>query len=96
MLRTPHKTLTVSELTLLVRDRLEQGFPDLWIEGEVSNLRTPGSGHLYFTLKDETSQIRAIPYLSGIPGPATISGTPIVWSYMFCLPNSPCRPSANP
>jgi exodeoxyribonuclease VII large subunit len=65
MLGTPHKILTVSELTLLVRDRLEQGFPDLWIEGEVSNLRTPGSGHLYFTLKDETSQIRAILFRAG-------------------------------
>src|SRR5688500_1005495 len=62
---TPQKILTVSELTLLVRDRLEQEFPDLWIEGEVSNLRTPGSGHLYFTLKDETSQIRAILFRTG-------------------------------
>jgi exodeoxyribonuclease VII large subunit len=65
MLGTPQKILTVSELTLLVRDRLEQGFPDLWIEGEVSNLRTPGSGHLYFTLKDEASQIRAILFRTG-------------------------------
>ena len=65
MLGTPQKILTVSELTLLVRDRLEHGFPDLWIEGEVSNLRTPGSGHLYFTLKDETSQIRAILFRTG-------------------------------
>ncbi|WP_447986053.1 exodeoxyribonuclease VII large subunit [Nitrospira sp. Nam74] len=65
MLGTPQKILTVSELTLLVRDRLEQGFPDLWIEGEVSNLRTPGSGHLYFTLKDQASQIRAILFRTG-------------------------------
>jgi exodeoxyribonuclease VII large subunit len=65
MLGTPQKILTVSELTLLVRDRLEQGFPDLWIEGEISNLRAPGSGHLYFTLKDETSQIRAILFRTG-------------------------------
>ncbi|HKN86392.1 MAG TPA: exodeoxyribonuclease VII large subunit, partial [Nitrospiraceae bacterium] len=65
MLGTPQKILTVSELTLLVRDRLEHGFPDLWIEGEVSNLRTPGSGHLYFTLKDESSQIRAILFRTG-------------------------------
>ena len=65
MLGTPQKILTVSELTLLVRDRLEQGFPDLWIEGEVSNLRTPGSGHLYFTLKDGASQIRAILFRTG-------------------------------
>ena len=65
MLGPPQKLLTVSELTLLVRDRLEQGFPDLWIEGEVSNLRTPGSGHLYFTLKDEASQIRAVFFRTG-------------------------------
>lgn len=65
MLGTPQKIFTVSELTLLVRDRLEHGFPDLWIEGEVSNLRTPGSGHLYFTLKDGTSQIRAILFRTG-------------------------------
>jgi exodeoxyribonuclease VII large subunit len=65
MLGTPQNILTVSELTLLVRDRLEQGFPDLWIEGEISNLRAPGSGHLYFTLKDETSQIRAVFFRTG-------------------------------
>jgi exodeoxyribonuclease VII large subunit len=65
MLGTPQKILSVSELTLLVRERLEHEFPDLWIEGEISNLRTPGSGHLYFTLKDKTSQIRAILFRTG-------------------------------
>ncbi|MER3422388.1 MAG: exodeoxyribonuclease VII large subunit, partial [Nitrospiraceae bacterium] len=54
------RILSVSELTLLVRDQLEQGFRDIWVEGEVSNLRSPGSGHLYFTLKDQNSQIRAV------------------------------------
>ncbi|TAJ23262.1 MAG: exodeoxyribonuclease VII large subunit [Nitrospirae bacterium] len=61
----PQRILTVSELTTLVRDRLEQGFPDLWIEGEVSNLRTPSSGHCYFTLKDQNSQIRAVLFRTG-------------------------------
>ena len=56
----PQRILTVSELTALVRDRLEQTFPDLWLEGEVCNLRTPSSGHLYFGLKDAGSQVRAI------------------------------------
>lgn len=60
------RILTVSELTLLVRDRLEQSFPDLWVEGEVSNLRTPASGHLYFTLKDRSSQIRAVLFKTGV------------------------------
>ncbi len=61
----PQRILTVSELTALVRDRLEQQFPNLWVEGEVSNLRSPSSGHLYFTLKDRQSQIRAVFFRSG-------------------------------
>jgi len=52
--------LTVSELTREIRDLLEDHFPDLWVEGEISNLRIPPSGHLYFTLKDDSSQIRAV------------------------------------
>lgn len=54
------RILSVSDLTLLVRDQLEQGFRDVWVEGEVSSLRSPGSGHLYFTLKDQSSQIKAV------------------------------------
>lgn len=61
----PKRILTVSELTLLVRDRLEERFPDIWVEGEISNLRTPSSGHLYFTLKDQQSQIRAVLFKAG-------------------------------
>ncbi len=60
----PRRVLTVSELTILVRDLLEVRFSDLWVEGEVSNLRAPGSGHLYFTLKDHSSQIRAVLFRS--------------------------------
>lgn len=56
----PQRVLTVSELTLMVRDRLEQQFSEVWVEGEVSNLRTPASGHVYLTLKDSSSQIRAV------------------------------------
>jgi len=52
--------LTVSELTQEIRDLLEDHFPDLWVEGEISNLRVPPSGHVYFTLKDDSSQIRAV------------------------------------
>ena len=52
--------LTVSELTQEIKDLLEGQFPDLWVEGEISNLRVPPSGHVYFTLKDETSQIRGV------------------------------------
>ncbi|MGH7230849.1 MAG: exodeoxyribonuclease VII large subunit [Nitrospiraceae bacterium] len=59
------RILTVSQLTLQLRDQIEQGFSNIWVEGEVSNLRTPASGHLYFTLKDHTSQIRAVLFRSG-------------------------------
>jgi exodeoxyribonuclease VII large subunit len=52
--------LTVSELTREIKDILEDRFPDVWVEGEISNLRIPPSGHIYFTLKDDFSQIRAV------------------------------------
>jgi exodeoxyribonuclease VII large subunit len=58
------RVLTVSELTNLVRTSIESSFPDLWLEGEISNLRMPGSGHVYCTLKDESSQIRAVLFRS--------------------------------
>lgn len=47
-----------AELNREVRLHLEAGFPRLWLAGEISNLARPGSGHLYFTLKDHASQIR--------------------------------------
>ncbi|MCC5809287.1 MAG: exodeoxyribonuclease VII large subunit [Ectothiorhodospiraceae bacterium] len=50
--------LTVSQLNREVRELLEQGLPVLWVEGEVSNLARPASGHWYFTLKDQKAQIR--------------------------------------
>ncbi len=56
--------LTVTQLTLRVKDLLEGAFPDVWVEGEISNLSAPRSGHVYFTLKDEQSQIRAVLFRS--------------------------------
>ncbi len=56
--------LTVSALNDQIKDLLEAGFVLLWVEGEVSNLRRPASGHVYFTLKDEKSQIRAVIFRS--------------------------------
>ena len=54
------RVYTVSELTASIKTTLEEGFPMVWVEGEISNLRTPGSGHAYFTLKDEGAQISAV------------------------------------
>jgi exodeoxyribonuclease VII large subunit len=52
--------LTVTELNQEIKDLLEERFSEVWVEGEISNLRIPPSGHLYFTLKDDASQIRAV------------------------------------
>jgi exodeoxyribonuclease VII large subunit len=51
---------SVSELTAEVARCLEQRFFQVWIEGEISNARPAASGHLYFTLKDDTAQVRAV------------------------------------
>src|SRR3954465_14229190 len=61
---TPKRILTVSELTGLLRSSIEEQFSDIWLEGELSNLRAPGSGHIYCTLKDKASQIRAVLFRS--------------------------------
>jgi exodeoxyribonuclease VII large subunit len=51
-------------LTGLLRTSIEAQFSDIWLEGELSNLRAPGSGHVYCTLKDKASQIRAVLFRS--------------------------------
>ncbi|MEM9404316.1 MAG: exodeoxyribonuclease VII large subunit, partial [Pseudomonadota bacterium] len=50
--------LSVSELNRQARTLLERGLARLWVDGEISNLARPASGHIYFTLKDESAQIR--------------------------------------
>ncbi len=50
----------VRELVVTVRTHLEKGFPDVWVEGEVSNYRPAESGHIYLTLKDGDSQLRIV------------------------------------
>jgi exodeoxyribonuclease VII large subunit len=54
------KFLTISELNELVKGTLESQIDALWVQGEVSNFRIPPSGHYYFTLKDDKSQICAV------------------------------------
>jgi len=57
---TARAVLSVSELTRRLQETLEERFPAVWVEGEISNFRLYGSGHAYFTLKDAESQIRAV------------------------------------
>jgi len=56
----PRPFLTVSELNQIVKGTLERELDRIWVLGEISNFRVPPSGHLYFTLKDNKSQIAAV------------------------------------
>jgi len=62
--QTERQPLSVSELTGMIRGELERRFASVWVEGEISNFRAHGSGHWYFTLKDEGAQLRAACYRS--------------------------------
>jgi len=57
--------ITISELTRRIKDALEGGFADVWVTGEITNLRIPSSGHVYFTLKDKDAQVKAVFFRSG-------------------------------
>jgi exodeoxyribonuclease VII large subunit len=52
--------LSVSELTEKIKILLEESYPFIWIQGEISNFKIPASGHFYFTLKDSAAQIGAV------------------------------------
>ena len=64
--RRERQVVTVTQLTASIRAVLESGFGDLWVEGEISNCKRWNTGHLYFTLKDGGSQIRAVMYRSAV------------------------------
>ncbi len=57
---SPRRPVSVSDLTRAIRELLESRIGEVWVEGEISNLRVQSSGHCYFTLKDEESQISAV------------------------------------
>ncbi|HMF56866.1 MAG TPA: exodeoxyribonuclease VII large subunit, partial [Pyrinomonadaceae bacterium] len=56
---TERRPLSVTELNAQVRASLESRFRSVWVEGEISNFKIAASGHWYFTIKDEFSQLRA-------------------------------------
>ncbi|HEX8030253.1 MAG TPA: exodeoxyribonuclease VII large subunit [Vicinamibacterales bacterium] len=58
--------LSVSELNATIRDLLENGLQNVWVEGEISNARVWNTGHMYFTLKDGASQIKAVMFRSAV------------------------------
>lgn len=51
---------SVSELTKDIREILSDSFPNVWVKGEISTLRIPQSGHMYFTLKDKNAQLKCV------------------------------------
>src|SRR5437763_9988993 len=55
---------TVRDLVSTVRTHIEREYSDVWVEGEISNFRTPSSGHFYFTLKDKDAQIGVVIFRS--------------------------------
>ncbi len=63
-LRPGRRVLTVPELTTRIRLQLESAYPTIWVEGELSNCRRWNTGHLYFTLKGGTAQIRGVMFRS--------------------------------
>ncbi len=56
------KIYTVTQANQIVKNLLEDSFPEILVEGEISNFKLHSSGHMYFSLKDETAQISAIIY----------------------------------
>ncbi len=58
--------LTVGELNATIRDLLENQLQTVWVEGEISNARVWNTGHMYFTLKDSASQIKAVMFRSAV------------------------------
>jgi len=60
------RVLSVSELNANIRELLEEAFIDVWVEGELSNVKAWNTGHLYFTLKDSAAQIKAVMFRSAV------------------------------
>lgn len=61
--------ITVSQLNRQAKALLERGLAKIWVEGELSNLARPASGHVYFTLKDKNAQVRAAYFRQRQRGP---------------------------
>lgn len=64
MLNAKPHIYTVSEITREIKSLMENGFSNIWIEGEISNISRPSSGHIYFSLKDNQSQIKIVLFRS--------------------------------
>ena len=64
--RAERRVCTVSELTTAIRGLVETGIGEVWVKGELSNCRVWNTGHVYFTLKDKHSQIKAVMFKTAL------------------------------
>jgi len=60
------KVYSVSDITFTIKNLLEESLPTIWVEGEISNFKTHFSGHQYFSLKDENTQLAAVMWRSRV------------------------------
>jgi len=60
------KVYSVSDITFTIKSLLEESLPTIWVEGEISNFKTHFSGHQYFSLKDENTQLAAVMWRSRV------------------------------
>ena len=56
-------SLSVSELTLKIKSLIEPEFSGVWVKGEISNFKHHTSGHMYFTLKDKSAELRCVMFI---------------------------------
>ena len=56
------QALSVSEITARIKSNLESEFVEVWVRGEISNLKQASSGHVYFSLKDESANLSAVAF----------------------------------
>ncbi|HZY41964.1 MAG TPA: exodeoxyribonuclease VII large subunit, partial [Anaerolineae bacterium] len=65
------ETLTVSALTRYIREMIEMDYrlQDVWVQGEISNLSRPGSGHVYFSLKDSGAALKCVMWRTAVTAP---------------------------
>ena len=61
---TQSKVLSVSQVTRTIKSLIESHLPEIWVRGEISNFVRAASGHCYFSLKDESSQVRCVLFRS--------------------------------
>src|SRR5881397_1768465 len=64
--RVERRIYSVSELTAGIRALVEQQFGDVWLDGEISNCKVWNTGHMYFTLKDDRAQIKAVMFRTAV------------------------------